>query len=136
MKNLKLLKALFVSLLVVGLLFGFAACGDSDDNNNGSATFTQDEVDVWEDLQYVRRVVSENLETFGVVWEQIMLADDVPAPEMKYGLLVVPFFPSDLTRTHTRTVDISGGNFYVRITSAETGIIWTIDQDGNVRRAS
>ena len=63
-----------------------------------------------------------------------MLADDVPSPEMKYGLLVVPFFPSDLTQRHTRTVDINNGNFVIEITSADTGLIWSIDQDGNINQ--
>ena len=33
------------------------------------------------------------------------------------------------------TVNISGGNFVVEIESAETGITWAIDQDGNISQA-
>ena len=148
MKKNKILMTAFTAVVAVGLLFGLAACG-SDDAPAATPTpaATPDAVveieveedvyvDVYEDLQYVLAVVSENLEWGGIVWAQIMLADDVPGPEMKYGLLVVPFFPSDLTARHTRTVDISGGNFVIQITSADTGIIWSIDQDGNITRVN
>ena len=134
-----LIKTVIVSLVTVGLLLGFAACGDSDDNpsaGGGNQVFTAEDVDVYQDLQDVLAAMLENLTWGDHVWEQIMLADDVPSPEMKYGLLVVPFFPSDLTLRHTRTVDISGGNFVVQITSAATNIIWSIDQDGIIRRVN
>ena len=148
MKKIKILKTIFIALIAAGLLFGLMACGSDDaptatpaapaapDATAEVEAEEEAEVDVYEDLQYVLAVVSENLNWGGTVWEQIMLADDVPSPEMKYGLLVVPFFPSDLTARHTRTVDINNGNFVIQITSAETGIIWSINQAGVITRVN
>ena len=145
MKNTKIVKNLSFTLFVIGLILVIAGCGsDNEDTNDGAnAPVTEapivdvaetpiedTDVDVYQDLQDVRTIVAENLEWGGTVWDDIMLADDVPSPEMKYGLLVVPFFPSELVARHTRTVSIDSGNFVVEIVSAETGLSWTIDQDG------
>lgn len=147
MKN-KTIKFLSTTLLSAGLVLSLSACGDATPapaaNTPAPApaptqvaeTPAADDTpavsydDVHEDLLYVLRVVSENLETFDNPWDQIMLADDVPSPEMKYGLLVVPFFPSDNVARNTRTVSISNGNFFVEIVSANTGAVWHINQDG------
>ena len=131
-------------------MFVLAACGSETEAapapvapNNAAAeaapapeveadNYTYD--DVYQDLRDVHAVVSENLEWGDVLWDQIMLADDVPSPEMKYGLLVVPFFPSDAVLRNTRTVSVSNGNFVVEIVSAETGVTWTINQNGVIAR--
>jgi len=131
---MKKFKNLLSMVLLAGVLTFVTACNNNDDENgNGGgaeADVNVQELYIYDDLQYVLRVVSENLEWGDVVWDQIMLADDVPSPEMKYGLLVVPFFPSDNTRTHTRTVSINNGNFRIVITCAVTDEQWGINQAG------
>lgn len=131
MKTQKLLRSLSL-LLVTGFVLVLAACGNDDAGSGAEDAVAEDVyVDVYQDLQDARQAVAENLDWGDHMWEQIMLADDVPGPEMKYGLLVVPFFPSDLVQRHTRTVDIDGaGNFVIEVISAETGYTWTINQDG------
>lgn len=135
------------ALMATGLVFGLAACGDDAGATAPAANApavevpavveeAPAEVDVLEDLQGAREAVAENINWGDQTWEQIMLADDVPSPEMKYGLLVVPFHMTDAGARHTRTVSIDGsGNFVVEVTSADTGITWQIDQDGNVTQA-
>ena len=136
MRKIGLVKYVLASLVAFSLLFGLAACNDGDETQAGASADADAVVDVYQDLQNAREAVVENLRWGDTVWSQIMLADDVQFPEIKYGLLVVPFFPSDLTARHTRTVDITGGNFTIQITSAETGIVWAIDQDGNITRVN
>jgi len=131
MKKIKTIKTLLAMLVISSLMFVMTACGSDDEPNvTTDEVASVEEVDVYEDLQEVLAVVSENLFWGDNAWEQIMLADDVPSPEMKYGLLVVPFFPSDLVQRHTRTVDINNGNFSIEIISADTGLSWFINQDG------
>ena len=147
MRSNKLITTSLATVMAAGLAFGLTACGSeagAAETPTAPAAVAAVEApeaeeavenDVVEDLLYVLDVITENLEWGDTTWEQIMLADDVPSPEMKYGLLVVPFFPSDATARHTRTVSINSGNFVVEITSAETGIVWQIDQDGNISQA-
>lgn len=138
MNKTKIIKNIFTVLFATGLMFVLVACGSDDDSNTStdpSAPPVEDmgdnnDVDVYEDLQELFAIVSENLELDGTPLDQIMLADDVSTPEMKYGMLVVPYYPSDLVLRHTRTVDIDNGNFVIEVVSAETGLAWTIDQDG------
>lgn len=136
MKNTKIIKNIFTLLFATGLIFALAAC-NSDAPTDSSDPSIEDasggdvaDIDVYQDLQDVHEVVTEHLNWGDTAWEEIMLADDVPSPEMKYGILVVPFYPSDLVERHTRTVNINSGNFTVEIVSADTGLTWTIDQDG------
>lgn len=146
MKNNKILCGLFTLLFAVGVMTVLVGCNNDDTatpaptpppTNAPAEEAPTEEAgtydDVYEDLQYVLSVVSENLDWGDTMWEQIMLADDVPSPEMKYGLLVVPFFPSDAVLRNTRTVSINNGNFEIEIVSAETGLSWFINQDGVIR---
>lgn len=146
MKTTKVLASGIGLVLATGAVLGLAACGD-DNGDSGAAADTSTtapangaaeeavEVDVREDLEAARAAVAENLEWGGDAWAQIMLADDVVAPEMKYGQLVVPFHMSEAGARHTRTVNIDNGNFRIEIESAETGITWQIDQDGTISQA-
>ena len=68
-------------------------------------------------------------------WAQIMLASDVKEPTVKYGLLVVPFVPSDAASRVQGTVDIKDGKYTIEADSAETGETWQIDQDGTITPA-
>lgn len=90
-----------------------------------------EESDVAEDLEAAREAILEGIASEGN-WEQIMLADDISAPEVKYGMLVMPFFMSDAGSRVTRTVNIEDGDFTITVTSAATGIEWEINQDGTI----
>ena len=142
MKKIKLLRTAFMVLAVAGLmLFSLTACVTENTTTNTTpaatattvtGTETEAVIDVYEDLLKAHAAVFNHLTYLGTTWDQIMLADDVPSPEMKYGLLVVPFIPSELTARHTRTVDISRGNFVIKITSAQTGLVWSINPNKTI----
>ena len=140
MKKIKLVKILLFVLLTTTLMFGLLGCGSDDngnngnDNENGGETVEVTYEDVYQDLLDAHAAVSENLNWEDTEWPAIMLADDIIVPETKYGILVVPFFPSDAVQRHTRTVEISEGNFIIEIVSSATGATWTIDQDGVISR--
>ena len=137
MKKTKIINNLFIALFAFGFMLVLVGCNADNDTNtpdapiqNETTDVLDEDVDVYQDLQDALEVVTAHLDYDNTSWAQIMLSDDVPGPEMKYGLLVVPFFPSDLVERNTRTVEISGGNFTIDVVSAETSITWTINQDG------
>ncbi|AQX15421.1 hypothetical protein BCR15_03890 [Tessaracoccus lapidicaptus] len=110
---------------------GVTAC--SSDNGAGTATQSSQaaaSVDVAEDLENARLTVLEALEDDD--WAQVMLASDVDAPTVKYGLLVMPYTYSEATSRVQGTIEIDGGDFTIEADSAETGKTWQIDQDGNI----
>jgi hypothetical protein len=145
MKNIKIVSAAVAALLAAGALAACAGGSDAAPADSGSVAADNNrlpaddadvaeatESDVAEDLENARQAVLENLEWGGEVWDQHMLADDVPQPTMKYGLLVVPFHRTDASSRVTRTVTIRDGNFVIEADSFETGLTWQIDQDGNI----
>ncbi|MCG2798998.1 MAG: hypothetical protein L6367_10715 [Cellulomonas sp.] len=112
--------------------FGLTACGSSDggDSAESSQVATTD-VDIAADLELARTAVLDALED-DPSWKQVMLASDVKQPTQKYGLLVMPYVPSDAVDDVTGTVNIDGGDFVIEGTSVATGQTWQIDQDGNI----
>ncbi len=64
-----------------------------------------------------------------------MLASDVKAPTVKYGMLVVPYTPSDAASRVQGTVTITDGAYTIDADSAATGETWVIDQDGTITAA-
>lgn len=133
-------KALTTGLgLVVALtgVFGLTACGGSDDNGGGSSSGEQaaSESDIAEDLENARTAVADALAEDDS-WAQIMLASDVQAPTVKYGLLVVPYSYSEAASRIQGTINIDGGKYTIDGDSAETGQTWQIDQDGNITEVS
>ncbi|WHP16875.1 hypothetical protein [Cellulomonas sp. ES6] len=130
-------KALTTGLsLVVALtgVFGLAACGSDDSGSTGGTSSEQQaasESDIAEDLENARKAVADALAEDDS-WAQIMLASDVQAPTVKYGLLVVPYTYSDAASRIQGTITIDGGKYTIDGDSAATGQTWQIDQDGTI----
>lgn len=120
--------------LVVALTgaFGLAACSSDDSGTDGGSSQTQaTEVDIAEDLENARKAVADALAEDDS-WAQIMLASDVKAPTVKYGLLVVPYSFSEAASRIQGTINIEDGKYTIDGDSAATGQTWQIDQDGNI----
>lgn len=134
-------KALMTGLsFVVALtgVFGLTACGNDDNGSGGdssSGSQAASESDIAEDLENARTAVADALAEDDS-WAQIMLASDVSAPTVKYGLLVVPYTYSDAASRIQGTVNIDGGEYTIDGDSAATGQTWQIDQDGNITEVS
>lgn len=121
------------ALIALTGAFGLAACSSGDDAASGgetAATTTQD-IDVAEDLQNARVAVADALAEDDS-WNQIMLASDVKAPTVKYGLLVVPYSFSEAASRVQGTITITDGKYTIDADSAESGKTWQIDQDGTI----
>lgn len=119
-------------LVAVTGAFGLAACsGDEDDAGVDSSETTEVDVDVAEDLENARQAVADALAEDDS-WAQIMLASDVSAPTVKYGLLVVPYSYSDAASRVQGTITITDGEYTIDADSAATGQTWQIDQDGTI----
>lgn len=114
---------------------GLTACSsDSDTGSGGGGDAAETEtvdVDVAEDLENARTPVADALAEDDS-WAQIMLASDVQAPTVKYGLLVVPYSYSDAASRVQGTITITDGTYTIEADSAETGKTWQIDQDGEI----
>lgn len=143
MKRNKILTTGLGLALAVTATFGLAACGSDDSEATGSSasatTAGSDaaadeapaDVDVAADLEAARTAVVDALAEDDS-WGQIMLASDVKAPTVKYGMLVVPYTPSDAASRVQGTVTITDGAFTIDADSAATGDTWVIDQDGAI----
>ncbi|WP_282947433.1 hypothetical protein [Cellulomonas endometrii] len=122
--------------LVVALtgVFGLTACA-SDDSGSAGGTSSEEqaasESDIAEDLENARTAVANALAEDDS-WAQIMLASDVQAPTVKYGLLVVPYSFSDAASRIQGTIDIEDGKYTIEGDSAATDKTWQIDQDGTI----
>lgn len=130
MKSNKVLSTGLGLLVAVTGVFGLAACG-SDDSGSGTSSESAVAVDVTEDLENARTAVADALAEDDS-WAQIMLASDVKAPTVKYGLLVVPYSFSDASSRVQGTVTITDGEYTIEADSAATGQTWQIDQDGAI----
>ena len=131
-RNKALTSALGVVVALTGV-FGLTACGSDDSGSGGSSAGEQaaSESDIAEDLENARTAVADALAEDDS-WAQIMLASDVTAPTVKYGLLVVPYTFSEAASRIQGTVNIDGGKYTIDGDSAETGQTWQIDQDGTI----
>lgn len=139
MKRNKMLTTGLGLVFAVTGAFGLAACGSDDSGSSTSSESTtaagEDtaaaDVDVAEDLENARTAVADALAEDDS-WGQIMLASDVKAPTVKYGMLVVPYTASDAASRVQGTVTITDGAFTIDADSAATGDTWIIDQDGTI----
>lgn len=144
----KLAQASLALALAATAAFGLAGCGSSGDNapsgsDSGSSQPADggDEAPAGEseafvqDLQDGVDMINDKIaEEAGMT--QIMLASDVDQPTQKYGMWVLPYYPSDAVEKFTKQIQIDGGTkFVVTAVSAETGKTWTMDQDGNMTEA-
>lgn len=134
MKNHKLRAAGLTLLIATTGALGLAACSSDDGGSTPTAAVEQSTVDVATDLQTARQAVLDALADDN--WDKVMLASDVGAPTVKYGLMVMPFAPTDAASRVTGTVTIDGSNFKIEAVSAATGTTWQIDQDGNITEAT
>ena len=131
-RNKALTSALGVVVALTGV-FGLTACGSDDSGSGGTSAGDQAaaESDIAEDLENARTAVADALAEDDS-WTQIMLASDVSAPTVKYGLLVVPYTYSEAASRIQGTINIDGGKYTIDGDSAETGQTWQIDQDGTI----
>ncbi|WP_147794474.1 hypothetical protein [Cellulomonas sp. Y8] len=134
-RNKALTSALGVVVALTGV-FGLTACGSDDggsssSNDSSSGEQAASESDIAEDLENARTAVADALAEDDS-WAQIMLASDVSAPTVKYGLLVVPYTFSEAASRIQGTVNIDDGKYTIDGDSAETGQTWQIDQDGTI----
>ncbi len=116
--------------------FGLTACSNDDAPAGGGSSSSAPaaaQTDVATDLQTARQTVLDALAE--EEWAQVMLASDVDGPTVKYGLMVMPFHPTDAAARVTGTVNIDGGKFVIEAESAATGETWQIDQDGTITQA-
>ncbi|TKR27213.1 hypothetical protein FA014_01700 [Cellulomonas hominis] len=132
-RNKALTSALGVVVALTGV-FGLTACGSDDGGSSTSSSSGEQaasESDIAEDLENARTAVADALAEDDS-WAQIMLASDVSAPTVKYGLLVVPYTASEAASRIQGTVNIEDGKYTIDGDSAETGQTWQIDQDGTI----
>lgn len=135
MKRNKVLATGLGLLIGVTGVTGLTACSSDDGANGSDSTVTAEvNVDVATDLQTARQAVLDALADDD--WAQVMLASDVDAPTVKYGLMVMPFAATDAASRVTGTVTIDGGKFVIEADSAATGETWKIDQDGDITQAT
>ena len=131
MMNYKLRATGLALLIATGGALGLAACSSDTTTTEPTTAVEQPAVDVAADLELARTTVLEALAE-DPSRTQVMLAGDVDAPTEKYGLLVMPYVPSDAAERVTGTVNIDGGDFVIEAESATTGETWQIDQDGAI----
>ncbi len=121
---------------------GLTACGSDEGDAKPSSSASQSEgssngSDAAEseafiaDLKDGVKIIADQLEAAGGA-TQIMLASDVEQPTQKYGMWVMPYYPSDAVAKYISTVQVDGDKFKVTATSAETSKVWEMDQDGNL----
>ena len=135
MKRNKMLSTGLGLMIAATGVFGLTACG-SDDNASGNesgnaAESAPADVDIADDLKNARTAVADALAEDDS-WGQIMLASDVKAPTVKYGMLVVPYSYSEATSRVQGTVTITDGKYTIDADSAATDKTWQIDQDGTI----
>ena len=140
MKRNKMLTTGLGLMIAATGVFGLAACGSDDSDAAGSdsgnaSQSTPVDVDVADDLKAAQTAVADALAEDSS-WGQIMLASDVKAPTVKYGMLVVPYVSSEAASRVQGTVTITDGKYTIEADSAATGATWKIDQDGTITEVS
>ncbi|MHA7132866.1 hypothetical protein [Oerskovia turbata] len=135
MKQNKVLTTGLGLLVAMTGVFGLAACGSDDGGAGGSSQSAAADLDIATDLENAKTAVADALAEDDS-WAQIMLASDVKAPTVKYGLLVVPYSYSDAASRVQGTVDIKDGKYKIEADSAATGETWQIDQDGKITQVT
>ncbi len=141
-----ILRTGMAALLALGLTTGLAACGGSDDGASGTASQSEsadggsaaDAGDTGESAEFVQDLqdgvdlINDKIaEQAGMT--QIMLASDVDQATQKYGMWVLPYYPSDAVKKYTMQIQIENGtDFVVTAISAATDKTWEMDQDGTM----
>lgn len=129
---------LVISLAAVGVVC-LAGCGsgsESADGGSSDAGSGEESEAFVADLQEGVDIVNGQIEAVDGAMEQIMLASDVEDPTQKYGMWVMPYYPSDAVEEYISTVQIENGtDFHITATSAESGTEWNMDQNGDMAEA-
>ncbi|WP_333812149.1 hypothetical protein [Timonella senegalensis] len=128
-----------VLALSAAAAFGLTACGSGEagDKPDSSASQSADNSNVAESEAFINdmkegvKIIADQIEASGAM-TQIMLASDVDQPTQKYGMWVMPYYPSEAVSKFISTVQVDGDKFKVTATSAETSKVWEMDQDGNL----
>lgn len=132
-----------VAAVAAAGMFGLAACGGGGDSAPAGSETTETEVVETEgsdgeeseafitDLKDGVTIISEKVAEEPAT-TQIMLASDVEQPTQKYGMWVMPYYPSEAVDSYIMTVQVDGGKFHVEAVSKDSGKTWRMDQDGNV----
>lgn len=129
---------LVISLAAVGVvcLAGCGSGGESADGGSSDAGSGEESEAFVADLQEGVDIVNGQIEAVDGAMEQIMLASDVEDPTQKYGMWVMPYYPSDAVEEYISTVQIENGtDFQITATSAESGTEWNMDQNGDMAEA-
>lgn len=135
-----LLRAGLAVVVAASAAFGLSACGGSEGAASGNESGTSSDsavagdeseafvADMKEGVQIINDKIAEQADM-----TQIMLASDVEQPTQKYGMWVMPYYPSEAVESYTMSIQITNGtDFVVTAVSAESGKTWTMDQDGNM----
>lgn len=132
MKTKKIITASLGLLMAATCVMGLTACGGQSNSSGApsSSAGANSAVDVAADLEKARTTVLAALKD--KAWAQVMLASDVDAPTVKYGLMVMPYSYSNKAKRVQSTIEISGGKFTIEAVSAADGKTWKIDQDGKI----
>lgn len=142
----KLTRTALAAAFSAAAIFGLAACGADDADtgseqnqsqqaDNGAGTNAEESQEFIDDLKAGVSIIQEQLEEHEGL-TQIMLASDVEKATQKYGMWVMPYYPSESVEKYISTIQIDDGKFHVTATSAETGKVWEMDQDGNMTEAA
>lgn len=137
----KLVRLGFGAAMMAVAAFGVTACGSDDAPANNGDTNISEEVSSEESAEFVAdlqdgvQIINDQIAEVGEM-TQIMLASDVDQPTQKYGMWVMPYYPSDAVESYISTIQVNDGQFVVTATSAETGTQWEMDQDGNMSEAA
>ncbi|MDR1354812.1 MAG: hypothetical protein LBJ43_00810 [Propionibacteriaceae bacterium] len=115
--------------LAITAMLGLSACSSDEPTVTESEAFVNDMKDA---VKIINDMVAQQP---GMT--QIMLASDVEQPTQKYGMWVMPYYPSDAIKKFTMTVPIKNGSeFFVTCISAATDKTWQMDQDGKMTEAA
>lgn len=136
-----------VAALAAAGILGLSGCGGGDaaapsedkgtstEQSTGGEQSTGEESEAFvADLTEGVKIVNDQIAKVPNM-TQIMLASDVDQATQKYGMWVMPYHPSDAVKKFISTIQIDGGKFVVTATSAETGKVWEMDQDGALTEA-
>jgi hypothetical protein len=103
---------------------------EAESNDSGSDAGAVDAA-VQEDLEAAVAAINEAIPDFPDA-AQFVLSSTATEASFVYGAVEVPYTPSEATTDVTGTVNVSDGAFEISGTSAESGTVYTINQDGEI----
>ncbi|MCF2707025.1 hypothetical protein I6E29_07070 [Arcanobacterium haemolyticum] len=141
MKN-KLMRTALAVAIAATMSVGLTACGSDSGSSSDKASSESKDAGAKNESGESEAFVNDMKEGVKIINDkiaeepgmtQIMLASDVDQPTEKYGMWVMPYYPSDAVKKYTMSIQIEDGTkFVVTCVSAETEKTWEMDQDGNM----